>query len=169
MPVYNIKIRASNTSTQRLDLDFPHRRANRGDTIRWKIMPQSGVDKIVLIGEKPGSENIFSGRGGKLPSVVTQGDGAGSDWEAIISEEASECAIYIYGITWGKGVNNYEYDPIISINPSTGLLKDFISPLFGIIVGGLATLIFWLMDRKKLKTEIEYLKRQKLKDGQNEN
>ncbi len=140
MPNRPITISASDSSDGKLTLsDRGHTKASRGDSVSWHIGNNSGVDSITSIQKKPGSIEIFS-----IPPRRQ-----GTNWKGQISSTAPVNAEYEYSIFWladGKSGQN-EYDPKISVKPSTLLFKKK-STLFSLALFGLLSLVFLRRNKK---------------------
>jgi hypothetical protein len=105
--------------------NHPHHVVDRDVIVRWQI-EGNVIDSITGIKEKSGSENIWS----VLPSPTNNQQ---KIWTGRVNKDAKSCDVYVYSITWYKDGTRYEFDPIISINPSTNLLPLIIY----IVLGGL--------------------------------
>lgn len=155
MPTHNIHIVASNTSTGILTFDPPqsvHTRVRAGDTVKWHIRNGSGVDAILNITGKGGSNEMWS----QIPRQQ------GNHWEGVVSATAAESDYYVYLITWRRGSNNYTHDPLISIRPSTlSHVVDFVLKVCaGLVVGAVASFLYWRKMRMELKRENELLRKE---------
>ncbi len=80
-------------------------------------------------------------------------------WKAKVNNITDD-AIYVYSIKFVRDsptdTNIYDFDPIISIKPTDSIFKILfmtISSILGIL--GLFSLIYWRMERMKMKKEME--------------
>lgn len=95
--------------------DQGHTRAQRKETILWKLGPNCGVKTISNIYPKksPPSNNIFS----ELPHRA----GSSDNWKAVVHKKAHLYADYNYSIFWIPKNSDQikEHDPKISVKPTT--------------------------------------------------
>lgn len=152
MPTLNIRITAYDTGTGKLTLDYPHARAQAGDSIHWFINSGLGI-AITSIAKKSGSDEIW-----QTPPRMQ-----GNHWVGKIKSTADETQFYVYNIVWTKDGGTYTHDPLISIRPSDlhHILKFIVSAVPGLVIGLLASLIYWRQtktEQKRLRDENERLK-----------
>lgn len=84
--------------------------ARPGDTVTWMIDPQSGVESITAIAEKPNSPNVFD------PDPAPVGDS--SNWQGTVRQVDTRTEEeYTISYTKTNGGGTFEFDPIIQVNP----------------------------------------------------
>lgn len=130
-----IKITGSSTTTQKLILDYPKLKAHSGDTIRWIVHPNSGVDSIEVIKEKSGYNDIWSTK----PQH-------NNHWTGVIKAGVPCDYDYEYEITWKKDDHFYKHDPKITVNPSGFSPFKLLIAIVSIILGFFS----WQLLRRKM-------------------
>jgi hypothetical protein len=149
----NIRITGTTPNGEGLVLDSNgHNRAEGRDEIQWEITTPAVRISAIRWKEISGSTNVFP------PGYPRSRGGQGRVWHGTVNPVDKEY-VYVYTIIWvnDEGVTK-EFDPIISIRPSTTLMNDLIGPVAGFVVGGVASLLYWRKERVALKREIERLK-----------
>src|SRR5206468_3335128 len=104
-PNVTIHITGINTTNSTLYLDnnnHPHHYLDNGTTVIWRIDNRS-IDSITAIKEKTGSESIWS----TVPTRQNNGT-----WMGIIKNDADDCDVWAYTISWAKGTTRKDFDPI---------------------------------------------------------
>jgi len=109
--------------------------AKNKDFISWCIKDDGEVTSIENIEMKDGSTDIF----------IIPPHRNGDQWSAEIKDGLPDDTEYEYSITWNGKWGGKEYDPKISVNPST---FNFIKLLIGIILGFLGLLSLEFLRRK---------------------
>lgn len=121
--------------------DRGHTRAKRSETIIWQVDPHSEVRRIIRIEKKKGFENIFE------PGHPSE---HGNDWKGDIKSNVAIGSEYRYSIFWeNNNGNELEFDPIISIRPST-VSGPIASLLIAIAVALLGIFTIKYLQQKKI-------------------
>jgi hypothetical protein len=152
----NIRIKKVTGTAPNYVLELDGNGVNRGhstayermEDVQWEVLGTTPIERIsgIIWKNISGSTNIFPTSGEGSPQPV----GNGRVWKAKVN--VTQEVVYVYSIKFIIGGSEYTYDPIISINPSTGFFKELAAPLLGAAVGVLATFLFANIYGKKWKS-----------------